>query len=425
MSIFTTKYSYQPHPDGDGDPFDDNFLMQDHNREAAISADDPSNDISDLSILRRERTRAPDLFKYVDDTMHFQGLAVDDDDLFEKMSRDYGTSHELARKYNGGSQAEKDRIKQGVDTALAWEAKATNPQRAAQRRAAEKIGDYKTASNGPRFGGGYDDMGNLTAAEVESFFRSTPEARKAIAKPLNTALQPWAGTYDPATPAPRVTAIDRWDLTEEERNNRLELAGARTFQAAMPKSRSGLSAGDEKGAVNARRPKEEGGGFLGSVERFIRKYTPTRYGNFGGRNWSNGKYDPNAKISKPAEFDSNATDTSKPIDVLDLNFQIHDQKEIKAIEQEMKGNLGEARAIRRQSDLLLVGELKVLLKRFNSGDLKLGIEDSGVDNRTRLLGVDDPVEARKIMENAIIFFTWRANNNDPENWPDRVEHSGP
>ena len=219
MSIFSTDYTYQPHPDGDDDPFDDDFLMQVNNRKAAISAKDPSNDISDLSIRRRERTRAPDLFKYVDDTMHFQGLAVDDDDLFEKVSRDYGTSHELARKYNGGSQADKDRTKQGVNTALDWEAKATNSQRAAQREAAEKIGDYKTASNGPKFGGSYDDMGNLTPGETASFFHGTPEARKAIAAPLNAALQPWL-------PAPRMTAIDHWDLTEEERKNQRNLAGA-------------------------------------------------------------------------------------------------------------------------------------------------------------------------------------------------------
>ncbi len=32
MSIFTTNYTYQSHPDGDDDPFDDDFLMQDHNR---------------------------------------------------------------------------------------------------------------------------------------------------------------------------------------------------------------------------------------------------------------------------------------------------------------------------------------------------------------------------------------------------------
>ena len=222
MSIFSTNYTYQPHPDGDDDPFDDDFLMQPNNRVAAIKVGDPTNDISDLSILRRERTRAPDLIKYVDDTMHFQGLAVDDDDLFEKMSRDYGTSHELARKYNGGSQAERDWIKQGVNTALDWEAKATNRQRAAQRRAVEKIGDYKTASTGPKYGGSYNDMGNLTSGEVESFFHGTPEGRKAIAAPLNAALQPWL----PDASAPRVSAVGRWDLTEEEKGNQRQLAGA-------------------------------------------------------------------------------------------------------------------------------------------------------------------------------------------------------
>jgi len=50
MSIFTTNYTYQPHPDGANDPFDDDFPMQVNNRVALIKAGDSTNDISGPSV---------------------------------------------------------------------------------------------------------------------------------------------------------------------------------------------------------------------------------------------------------------------------------------------------------------------------------------------------------------------------------------
>ena len=46
MSIFTTNYTYQLHPDGANDLFDDDFPMQVNNRVAPIKVGDPTNDIS-------------------------------------------------------------------------------------------------------------------------------------------------------------------------------------------------------------------------------------------------------------------------------------------------------------------------------------------------------------------------------------------
>ncbi|MDP6560210.1 MAG: hypothetical protein QF619_08870, partial [Candidatus Binatia bacterium] len=204
MSIFKNTYTYEPQADDDDDPFDDDFLMQVNNREAPIDAGNTDDDYSDLAHPRRERTRAPELFKYVDDTQFFQGAAVDDDENFEKLARDLGTSHEVARKYNGGDGAEKVRIKQGVEAALAWEATATGPQRSAQRRAAEKVGDYKLVSNAPKLGLAHDQMGRLTAGEIGGFFHGTAADRKAVAAPLNAALQPWR----PAVTVPHAAGDD-------------------------------------------------------------------------------------------------------------------------------------------------------------------------------------------------------------------------
>ena len=161
MSIITNKYSYQKHPDGDDNPFDDDYLMQVHNRKAAITADDAYEDYSNPDTRRRDRTRAPEIFKYVDDTKQYQGIAVDDDKHYEKLALDFGTSYDLARGYNLGGQMDKDRIKQGVNTALEWEAKATGKQRAVQRNAAEMIGNYNMFSNAPKMGMDYTDMGGL------------------------------------------------------------------------------------------------------------------------------------------------------------------------------------------------------------------------------------------------------------------------
>ncbi len=386
--------------------------------------------------------------------MHFQGPAVDDDDSFEKMSRDYGTSHELARKYNGGGQAEKDRIKQGVNTALAWEAKATNRQRAAQRQAAEKIGDYKTASNGPRFGGGYDDMGNLTATEVESFFRGTPEGRKAIAAPLNAALQPWAGTYDPATPAPRVTAIDRWDLTEEERNNRLELAGALTlasnpsyqnqsFGTAEPKQYAAntfattMSDAQETAAPSApstsdpraddtyepkkpSRPAESRKGadnevaeafrdkpFWRGMKQFFRDIVfKERYGNFCGPNWTNGLYKSGQKPPLTEEIDPSGINPNVPIDRFDAACMYHDDGYWNADQSEKEGKPAKAREQRREADVKLLKEIVKIRQDLKKDPTQgLGIRGEGYDDRTKLLNIIDPVEARGFMAKAEAFFS--------------------
>ncbi len=92
MSIFRNAYSYQQHKDGDDNPFDDDYLMQVDNREASITADDAYEDYSNPDTRRRNRTRAPELFKYIDDVMTFQGRAVEDDDQFSNLAQDLGTS---------------------------------------------------------------------------------------------------------------------------------------------------------------------------------------------------------------------------------------------------------------------------------------------------------------------------------------------
>ena len=221
MSIITNKYSYQKHPDGDDNPFDDDYLMQVHNRKAAITADDAYEDYSNPDTRRRDRTRAPEIFKYVDDTKQYQGIAVDDDKHYEKLALDFGTSYDLARRYNLGGQMDKDRIKQGVNTALEWEAKATGKQRAVQRNAAEMIGNYNMVSNAPKMGMDYTDMGGLTPYEAEAFFNGTPNYRKSIAAPLNAAMQPWL----PAA-RPSLDAASSWAYPKLEMESQNELGNA-------------------------------------------------------------------------------------------------------------------------------------------------------------------------------------------------------
>ena len=57
MSIFNDDYSYQTHKDGDGDPFDDDYLMQINNHKAPITADDLYEDYSN-PVTRRRTSRA-------------------------------------------------------------------------------------------------------------------------------------------------------------------------------------------------------------------------------------------------------------------------------------------------------------------------------------------------------------------------------
>ena len=191
MSIFNDDYSYQTHKDGDGDPFDDDYLMQINNHKAPITADDLYEDYSNPVTRRRNRTRAPEMFKYIDDTMTYQNRALDDGDDFKKLAQNMGMSYDVARKYNAADPAERERIKGEVNTALDWEAKATGAQRATQRKAAEKYSAYRLAGNAPRLGLDYTDMGGLTPYEASSFFNGTPEDRKAIAALISEDMRLW------------------------------------------------------------------------------------------------------------------------------------------------------------------------------------------------------------------------------------------
>ena len=78
-----------------------------------------------------------------------------------------------------------------------------------------------------------------------------------------------------------------------------------------------------------------------------------------------------------------------------------------------EGKLEEAQAERYKSDMAFLARLNRLENQLDAGDVKLGIDGGGMDNRCVLLGVGDPVKARDVMDYAKLFFTSQAHQNSP------------
>lgn len=180
----------------DDDPFATDYLMQLDNKHAPITADDAYEDYTNPDTRRRKKTRAPQLFKALDNHNAIFGQPMGDERELAQLAMDHGTSPDLAAKYNGGNKADRNLIAQGVGDALQWAATATPAQLAVQRKAAEKVSAYKLASKAPALGVDYTDFGGLSAYEADAFFNGTPEARQAIAGKLNAEMQPWRAPYE-------------------------------------------------------------------------------------------------------------------------------------------------------------------------------------------------------------------------------------
>jgi len=91
----------------------------------------------------------------------------------------------------------------------------------------------------------------------------------------------------------------------------------------------------------------------------------------------------------------------------------HDMAERQAQIYEKQGKHEDARAVRYKGDMALLARLDELESQLDAGEIKLGINGSGVDDRRALLGVEDPVKARDIIENARSYFSLRAHKNSP------------
>lgn len=341
---------------------------------------------------------------------------MDNDAALIRLAVDHGTSPELARQYNGGSPADREQIAQGVGAALDWSATATPVQLAAQRKTAEKANAYRMAGKAKALGVDFTEFGGLSAYETEAFFNGAPETRQVIAGKLNAAIQPWGSPNEaPTSNAYVPTLADARARIESGQATKL---GGHVGDASKTDAASHVRTRPGDGSFQERLIRKINNDLQVSdpidiLEQFLRRYTPTRYGNFGGRNWTNGKFDPDARVIPTNKFDKYGKNKLEPIDVLDASFMIHDENEIESIRLENEGKINEAKSLRRESDLKLLEELSVLLRRHESGDLRLGIDDSGVDNRTKLLGVEHPVAAKEIMINAMAFFFARAAINAP------------
>jgi hypothetical protein len=117
IDIFSNR-KFARNRDREDDPFATDYLMQVDNRHATITADDEYVDYSDPERRRRNKTRAPQLFKILDNHRALLGRAMDSESQLAQLAMDHGTSPDLARKYNAGNQTDRDRIGVTVPAAL-------------------------------------------------------------------------------------------------------------------------------------------------------------------------------------------------------------------------------------------------------------------------------------------------------------------
>jgi hypothetical protein len=245
-----------------------------------------------------------------------------------------------------------------------------------------------------------------------NFVKAAQEGRK-IFKDSAEAKERNKATLD----AKRLESLERYDAMSatERAETKAWLRTMTVGDQIDYLAKSGTSATDILGRLEVPTGSDEDGGdFKDRVERFFRgRGLDTRYGNFGGQNWTNGEFAGKPEAKRTGSFDDTGQNKLQPIDELDAAFMDHDIAERQAQLYEKKGKFEEARAERHKGDMALLARLDELESQLDAGEVKLGIKGSGVDDRRVLLGVEDPVKARDVMDNAKLFFTLRAHKNSP------------
>ncbi|MDP6833084.1 MAG: hypothetical protein QF512_19165, partial [Alphaproteobacteria bacterium] len=200
IDIFGDRKSNKTNDWGDDwedSPFTPDYLSQANNKFDAIRPGDRPEDYNDPVRRRRNKTRAPELFDFLD----FQNPPLTKPGPIVGAAVEYGTNRRIVNDYNVADPLERRRMKGEAKNALAWDATASHEQRKAQMDSVAKAQKFDVTSNyyehlkrypyGPAQNHVYDEDERLRFQEDFDFFESTPEARQAIIDDLNAQIAPW------------------------------------------------------------------------------------------------------------------------------------------------------------------------------------------------------------------------------------------
>ncbi|MBT5195146.1 MAG: hypothetical protein HOM07_22585, partial [Rhodospirillaceae bacterium] len=187
---------------------------------------------SDKRTRPRQKTRAKDVLKAVDDHQTFFGGAMDDELALDNMAYSLGMDPELAKTYNRGGKTTRDNLAWNQTEADKWWDSATPHQKADQYDGAKAKQAYEIAEKSVGWGidytddhtrDNYADISSLPRGKLNHLLNGTPEERRAVIRETNAQVQPWNPAWrdDAERPSPYSLGpapgsnTEAWDDTDE------------------------------------------------------------------------------------------------------------------------------------------------------------------------------------------------------------------